>query len=264
MQNEIRETTWDEGVISQFMHSAAGTAYDTASGHTLILFAESGTAQGASIASELETMLSWLGVTRPFKVLLWWRDDPRRIDVNSWPTKRNVNGGWTRAGSSLICVYRAEEWDRVVFHEMIHALEWDWKMPRRPLSCWGLSEDSNTYPALFEAWTELYAEWLWCAWTGTSWTMQRRWQDDQAAQLLARHARKGSAWNEDTSVFAYYILKAALAPHMEFLLFFQNGESAYERQAVLCELVAPQLDRLRREAARTTPRSVSLRMTVAK
>lgn len=249
------------------MRTACGTAYDTAGGHTLLLFTEAGTAaEGGSLAKTMDAMLAWLGVTRPFKVLLWWRDDPRRVETAEWPTKRNVNGGWTRAGSSTICVYRAEEWDRVVFHEMIHALEWDWKMPRKPLACWGLSESSNTYPALFEAWTELYAEWLWCAWTGTSWNRQRKWQDDQAIQLLARHGLRGShreGWDEDTSIFAYYILKAALAPHMEFLLFFQNGESADERQAVLCGMVTPELDRLRRAAAHTTPRSASLRMTLS-
>jgi hypothetical protein len=264
VQREIRDTTWDEGVISEFMQRASGTAYDTPSGHTLLLFAtaDEESELGYRLAGELETMLSWLGVTRRFNVLLWWRDDPRRIEADEWPTKRNVNGGWTRAGSSTICVYRSEEWDRVVFHEMIHALEWDWKMPQAPLPCWGLGDASNTSPALFEAWTELYAEWLWSAWTGVSWARQRRWQNEQAVQILARHARRGGTWDEDTSVFAYYILKAALAPHVEFLLLFQNGDSGDERQAVLCSLAAPELEKLRRTASRTMPRSISLRMTV--
>jgi hypothetical protein len=252
---------WDDGVISNFMKKAEGTAYDTPSGHTLLLFSEPGTSQGESIVVKLERMLSWLGVGRPFKVVLWWRDDPRFLGANAWPTRRNVNGGWTRSGSSAICVYRAEEWDRVVFHEMIHALEWDWKMPQRPLSCWGLSDDSVVYPALFEAWTELYAEWLWCAWTGTSWERQRLWQDEQAVQLLARHRRKGGAWDENTSIFAYYILKAALATHIEFLLFFQNGNDAGERYAVLCDMVRPRLEELRQFAELAVPRSISLRMT---
>jgi hypothetical protein len=147
---------------------------------------------------------------------------------------------------------------------MIHALEWDWKMPTRPLACWGLGDEAETSPALFEAWTELYAEWLWCAWTDTPWEKQRAWQKKQAVQILARQGTR--VWSEDTSVFAYYVLKAALAPHIGFLLVHGNGDSTADRYALLCRLAAPELAAMRADAQPgkpvAKPKAISLRMTV--
>jgi hypothetical protein len=152
-------------------------------------------------------------------------------------------------------VYRSEEWDRVVLHEMIHALEWDWQMPTKPFPCWGLESESDLFPALFEAWTELLAEWLWCVWHNVSWETQRAWQDKQAVQVLVR--QKGP-WKENTSVFAYYVLKSTLAPNFAFLWIHGNGDN------VLCDLVQPELTRLRSlaKAKTTTPETISLRMSL--
>jgi len=76
--------------------------------------------------------------------------------------------------------------------------------------------------ALFEAATELNAEWLWCIvhspdndHEGETWKRQRVWQMDQALAILQRQK---PGWQEDTSVFAYYVLKAALAMEMENFL----------------------------------------------
>jgi hypothetical protein len=117
-------------------------------------------------------------------------------------------------------------------------------------------------PHLFEAWTELYAEWLWCGWHNVNWEVQMRWQQLQATQILARHMRSGRNWNEDTNVFAYYILKAALAPHISFLWTFGNGSVESERIYVLCRLVKSNLDILNNIAARTVPTDLSMRMTI--
>lgn len=212
------------------------------------------------VAQQLQQLLIWLGTPRPFTVFLWWRDDPRRITATEWPSRRTVNGGWTSAGASAICVYRSEEWDRVVLHEMIHALEWDWHhMPAKALSCWGLPAKSQLTPALFEAWTELLAEWLWCHWYGVPWSKQRAWQDYQAVQILAR---AGSApWRENTSVWAYYVLKAALAPSISKYLRGPQW-TMKERETVLCERVEPVLASLRARAAQTRPEALSLSMTL--
>lgn len=226
----------------------------------LLLFHQS--ADVRDIAETVDALFMWLGVPRGFTLLLFWRDDPRRIRADEWPSRRTVNGGWTSAGSHTIVVYRSEEYDRVVIHETIHALRWDWEMPSRPLSCWGLSEDAALVPALFEAWTELLAEWLWCGWNRVEWSAQRAHMRAQALQILARP--RAARWREDTSVFAYYVLKAALAPHMPFLWVFQNGTTPEERGRVLCTLVSPELAALRRDAARVVPVAMSLRMTAAK
>ena len=210
----------------------------------------------ASVAAETDALLTWLGTPRGFTVYLYWRDDPRRLEAMEWPSRRNVNGGWTVPGSRDITVYRSEEWDRVLIHETIHALEWDWDMPETPMPCWKFRQDDKLQPALFEAWTELYAEWLWCGWHNMPWSTQRAWQDAQAVQILAR-AKK---WSEDTNVFAYYVLKAALAQHMPFL-WIHGKVVAADWNYILCDLIEADLARLYRAAATTTPTNISLRMT---
>jgi len=57
-------------------------------------------------------------------------------------------------------------------------------------------------------------------------------------------------------------LKAALAPHFEFLWVFGQGKTDDEKRYVMCGLVTPELDRLRRIAKETTPQDMSLRMSV--
>ena len=231
-------------------------AIDLTGGGKLLLFTQEPTTI-ADIADEVNQLLVWLGTPRNFTVFLWWRDDPRQLGVSEWPSKRNVNGGWTIPGSNAIYVYRKEEYDRVILHEIIHAMGWDWKMPETPLPCWGL-DGGKTMPHLFEAWTELYAEWLWCGWHNVPWAKQRQWQDYQATQILARQT---GAWEENTNVFAYYILKAALAPHIEFLWIFGNGINTEERYNILCRLTEPELNRLR--SHKVTPERLSLRMSVS-
>lgn len=267
---QIRETTWDDGVLRAFM-GVDGNARIRAWSirlpasptvkHRLLLIVPADTLDTQvqrKIAEELGRLLGVLHPPRSFTTILWWRDDPRHLGADAWPTRREINGGWTVAGSSVICVYRAEEWTRVVLHEMIHALEWDWHMPyTAPLPCWGLPAGSHMMPAFFEAWTELLAEWIWCGFYGVDWRHQRAWQDMQARQILARH-QEGMPWVENTSVFAYYVLKAALAPYMP-TLWFQVGQPT---EVVLCEWTAEPLRRIREAGRQTSPVAFSLRMTV--
>lgn len=237
-------------------------AFDLAGAHTLLLASHHSDQHNQEVAKKLEGIFQWLDPVRPFQIFLWLREDPRQVNTGEWPSRRSVNGGWTIPGSSAICVYREEEWDRVVLHEMIHALQWDWKMPEVPDTCWSANPGSYT-PALFEAWTELLAEWFWCAWNGVAWTQQRKWQEEQALQILARHDRKQTDWSENTSVFAYYILKTALAPYMPLLWIHQNGDTPIERNAFLCRIVGPELARLEEKAIQVRIKPLSLRMTVS-
>lgn len=256
-----QQADWDEGEIKKFQTrpDVTGYAVDLRGGGKLILFT---TDYNPRIAEETDALLQWLGTPVGFTVNLWWRDDPRYIEADEWPSRRTVNGGWTYSNSNSIVVYRSEEWDRVLIHEVIHAMGWDWKMPTTPMSCWKMNEQDRLEPALFEAWTELYAEWLWCGWHNVPWEEQRIWQEKQAVQILAR--QKDTPWKENTNVFAYYILKAALAPHFAFLWCFGNGKTDDEKTAVLCGLATPELDRLRHLAKSATPIAISLRMTLKK
>jgi hypothetical protein len=253
---------WDEGVILDFLKDPSTRCYtiDLTGGGKLTLFAQN-TSDTQSLSQQTDALFRWLGVPHGFTLKLLWRNDPRTLAVGDWPSKRNVNGGFTYAGSNTIYVYRSEEWDRVLIHETIHALQWDWEMPANPLPCWEFKKSDTLSPALFEAWTELYAEWLWCGWHNISWKRQRDWQDYQATQILSRASAKES-WNENTNVFAYYVLKAALAPHIAFLWIFGNGITESERNHVLCQLVMPTLSKLRSTHVR--PSALSLRMTVEK
>ncbi len=252
---------WSGGTIQRFMSAADTRALDIQlpkSGGRLILFARADT-DIENIARNIDGILTWMGVPPKFTVHLWFQHWLRYIRADEWPTRLSVNGGFAIPGIPEVFVYREEEYDRVVIHEIIHAMKWDWKMPSTPLPCWGIQ--GRMMPHLFEAWTELYAEWLWCGWHNISWEIQMRWQQFQAVQVLAR--RVSDAWSEDTNIFAYYVLKAALAPHISFLWTFGNGGVESERVYVLCKLVKTNLDLLRAFASRVTPIDVSMRMTVA-
>ena len=213
------------------------------------------------VAQTVDALFNWLGTPPKFSIALFLRDDPRQIAADEWPSRRTVNGGWTTPGDKMIFVYRAEEYERVLIHETIHALNWDWEMSSKPLSCWGLGENAKLAPHLMEAWTELYAEWLWCGWFNVPWSSQRAHMDGQAVQVLSRAEQKRVDWEENTNVFAYYVLKAALAPHLAFLWTFRNGVTPEERLHVLCGLASPRLDALRAAAKTTTPKAISMRMS---
>ncbi len=231
---------------------------DTRGGHRLVWVAQEH-AQLAEVAARVDALFGWLGAPRAgYTLHLWWRDAPRWVAAEDWPTKGAVNGGWTVPGDTTIVVYRQEEWERVMIHECIHAFEWDWEMPHTPLPCWGFTAEDRLMPYLAEAWTELYAEWLVCGWWGVSWEQQRAGQDTQAIQVLARAARRPQ-WIEDTNLFAYYVLKAALAPHIHFLL--TCGCNRADWDAILCDLVTPALAQFRMTAAATAPVAQSMRMT---
>lgn len=258
---------WDGGAIQAFTdnpHTHGYTIQLPKSAGKCIVFTQMNATDTnfIEIVRNIDGILAWLGTPAKFTVHLWLIDWPRRIQADQWPDRLTVNGGFAVPGIPEIFVYRSEEYDRVVIHEIIHAMKWDWKMPNTPMPCWGVQ--GRFMPHLFEAWTELYAEWLWCGWHNISWELQMRWMQLQAVQILARHRQTGKPWNEDTNIYAYYILKAALAPHIAFLWTFGNGGIESERVYVLCRLVRHNLDRLQAAAATERPIHISLRMTLKK
>lgn len=234
-------------------------AIDLEHGGVLVLYTQD-TSIVDTVAHQTDSILRWLGTPKGFTVYLWWRDDARTLRADEWPSRKTVNGGWTTSHSREVHIYRSEEWDRVLIHEAIHALGWDWNMSTLPLPCWKFTDRDRISPHLFEAWTELLAEWLWCGWHNVSWQQQMEWQRFQAVQILARR-KYMPTWNENTSVFAYYVLKATLAKHIAFLWMAGNGKTLEERERILCEWVQPELATLRNEANNTQPVAISLRMT---
>lgn len=258
---QLIHSGWEQQTILSILNdpNVKGFVYDLNHSGQLILITVDPDQQVAdNVAAETDAILAWLGA-KNLKVYLWYRDDPRTLDANEWPTRKNVNGGWATPGQPEIVIYRQEEWQRVLIHETIHAMKWDWPIGPTPQPCWKLNNSDKLMPHLFEAWTELYAEWLLSAWNHVSWEDQRKWQDFQATQLLARAKH---TWQEDTNVWAYYVLKAALAPHIEFLWMAGSGQTPEEQSYTLCTLVGPELERLRHQAKTTTLVPMSLRMSL--
>lgn len=179
-------------------------------------------------------ILRFLGAPKGF-VVNWWRiDKPRILEPGQFPTRAEVNGGWAYHGRNEVWIFRLEEWDRVLIHECVHALNWDIIPSVSVKNCMEASIGGNLVDALFEAATEFIAEWLWCIIhseysdiNGTAWTKQKVWQLNQTCQILARREKK---WEEDTSVFAYYVLKTALAQDdEEFLIGWYSGKEDPDR-----------------------------------
>jgi len=162
-------------------------------------------------------ILAFLGAPDGFKVT-WWRFPADRVvEAGKFPTRAEVNGGWAYRGKPAVWLFREQEWDRVLIHECVHALDWDIIPASSVRTCLqeSLDDEANLVDAIFEAATELNAEWLWCIIhspvdddTGKTWMKQREWQIYQAGAIIARRPEH---WSEDTSVFAYYVLKAVLA-----------------------------------------------------
>lgn len=265
LKKQVSPDGWDDGRIAAFFSSAKTNSYSIklrGGGKILFVTQDDAVPQSETVFSEVDSIFTWLGVPSGFTLILFWIDAPRVLERDAWPTKTNVNGGWTIPGSNEIVVYRSEEWDRVLIHETIHALKWDWDMPTKPLKCWGLSDNAQLMPHLFEAWTELYAEWLWCGWHNVSWITQMRWMHMQATQIFARLGDRD--WSENTNVFSYYILKTALAPHVGFLWTFRNGMSSDERMYVLCSLASRGIQKIKNDSIGVVPSKISLRMTFKK
>ena len=166
-------------------------------------------------------LLGWMSV-RPI-VWYWWDQPwPRSLPAFEDPGREHVNGGWAVPGVLEVHVYRREEAHKVMIHEAIHALGLDVSpeavVPVRRALEGDLGR--RLWPHVGEAYTELFAEWLWAIAragsvreAGALWLLQMECAEGQAAAVWARVRDSREA--EDTNVFAYYILKVVLMAHLE-------------------------------------------------
>lgn len=201
----------------------------------------------------------------------WWDHDwPRILPPNTKPAQEHINGGWTVIGSRNpeVHVYRREEAHKVLIHECIHALQMDVPQstvdPVRKRIETELLGGGKLWPHLGEAYTEVYAEFLWCIVSGRSWESQVACSEAQAADVWARirpsvsASVSASVYSEDTSVFAYYILKWVLMDpaHFDCVLLSPNASVRY-----WFSWLRSALDRL--PAPSTARTAISLGMTCA-
>jgi hypothetical protein len=164
-------------------------------------------------------LLAWMS---PRGITWYWWDQPwpRVLPAGVDPGRDHVNGGWAISGIREVHVYRREEAHKVLLHEAIHALELDVPAAsvepvRRQFEA---ALGRRLWPHLGEAFTELFAEWLWSIASAKTLRAARgRW----AYQLECSEGQAAEVWNrihdsradEDTNVFAYYVLKWVLMLH---------------------------------------------------
>lgn len=264
---EQRKKLWDNGTITKFMlRQDTECLYYTNSKYHMYIWVESSSVD--KIRHDVAwcfRILEFLGAPAGFIVNYWRIPNNRNVGAHTFPGRAEVNGGWAYPGKPEVFIFRSEEWDRVLIHECIHALGWDVTIGGGVKTCLekGLGELTD---ALFEAATELNAEWMWCVIhapandnDGVTWAKQVLWQQEQAHNVLVR---AGSAWSEDTSVFAYYVLKAVLALDMQtFLIDWLSGSVDTNKWCQLWLAHKPEF--LRRAALNRSSRSkiISMRMT---
>ena len=167
-------------------------------------------------------LMGWLS-KRPVTWYWWDQPWPRRLPSSVDPGRDHVNGGWAIVGVAEVHVYRREEAHKVLLHECIHALGLDVDSAQitRVLPLFETYLGRRLWPHLGEAYTELYAEWLWSIASGSSWEYQMACSEKQAAQVWARI--HDSTEDENTNVFAYYVLKWVLMQHLEVVLFQKHA-----------------------------------------
>jgi hypothetical protein len=145
------------------------------------------------------------------------------------PGRDHINGGWATPGVPEVHVYRREEAHKVMIHECIHALGLDvaGSLVTPVLHQFEAAFGRRLWPHLGEAYTEFFAEFLWSIASSTSletarvtWNYQLTCSEKQAAQVWTRI--HDATKDEDTNVFAYYVLKWVLMQHAEDAMFQKN------------------------------------------
>ena len=119
---------WDNGIISAYMlHSDTECLFYTDGFYSMLVWTD---VQMDKKVLETEVrhafrILRYLGACVGF-CIHWWRIPvDRKISASEFPSRASVNGGWARRGFPEIYIFRLEEWDRVLIHECVHALDWD-------------------------------------------------------------------------------------------------------------------------------------------
>lgn len=169
-------------------------------------------------------LMAWMTQGAPV-VWYWWDQPwPRRVPGGVDPGRDHVNGGWATPGVRDVHVYRREEAHKVMIHEAVHALSLD--VPHAAVEPvrrrFEAALGRRLWPHLGEAYTELFAEWLWSIAGARSlggarqrWAAQVACASRQAAAVWARIRDSREA--EDTNVFAYYVMKWTLLRNPEHL-----------------------------------------------
>ena len=263
LQGRVADSYFDGGRTATRLAAQTGTTVtwravrDAHTGHTIHCVSDRDwTALTADLQLGLRLM-AWMS-SRPV-VWYWWDQSwTRELPANTIPTREHINGGWATPGVLEVHVYRREEAHKVLLHEMIHALDLD--VSRTAAAAVRIQLNATLGRELWihlgEAYTELFAEWLWSICQG-SWQAQIACATRQAAEVWARI--RTHTGHEDTNVFAYYVLKWVLMQHLDdVLLVVDHG---VEHWYAWWLTARPVLDKMADASAVSLQRSVRLGMT---
>jgi hypothetical protein len=212
-------------------------------------------------------IMAWLS-QRPY-VWFWWDQDWQRVlPAQVDPGREHVNGGWAVPGVLEVHVYRREEALKVMIHESVHALglDVDGTAIGRVRSQFEATLGRRLWPHLGEAYTELFAEWLWAIASARSdadaarrWAAQVRCSAGQAAAVWVRI--RDSREDEDTNVFAYYVLKWVLMDTGHLREALLQPSHAVHSWYPWFRAALPRLEAMAAQAARTEERVMRMGMT---
>lgn len=216
------------------------------------------------------------------RVLLgfWWNSDLRRLprdDPGAAIGVRHVNGGLCWKMHDLILVYRAEEWRKVLLHELFHFFGLDEFRVRERTTRLIATEyriRSDRTILLQEAYTEALATVFYVSYCAYQPNMsrarfRREWRRLmevakehflERAALLFLHFRESDGWHETTNAFAYFVCKAAfLRDTLTFLKFVKDLQESRKTpaDAFALEALLKQRTALASEIAQRAPQAAA-------
>ena len=166
-------------------------------------------------------------------VRLFYWDSP---DIRHFPLKGPIESIHVNGGAAHVCnmmfinVFRREEAEKVLIHELVHGLCADVdteSIDAAIQSTLGTTTDLR----LPEAYTEFMAEWYYIVsrWGYSqeaflqAWNTQIRYANNLVCKILNYYRRKHildtkHPWNESTAVFSYYVMKTVLLHHANEVL----------------------------------------------
>lgn len=155
-------------------------------------------------------------------------------------TPLHVNGGVTWAAMNMILVYREEEWEKVLLHELLHYFGFDYfpqglmEVDSQIAKQFSIEASTPRGLGLNEAYIEALTSIIYVAYivlcgrsrSSAFTTFKSLWrsamrftQNHYIKQIVKLQTHYGKlAWRESTHVFSYYVCKACLLHNLDAFL----------------------------------------------
>lgn len=177
---------------------------------------------------------------------------------------KHINGAYTYTTESVVIVFRAEEFPKVMLHELIHHLpldtydEWPSDVLRSLAEAFGIGSTFPLNPneAVVEAWAELFHlsfiayEYNWDF--ADLLETECGWAKQQTARILKKQKTMGE-WSETTQAYSYIVFRT---------IFLMHPGKFMECSGRIAALAKMLVDGQKIVATFSAPPHDSLRMTV--